>query len=257
MKLGIVTFQIAKDWNLETVIRNCEQIGLQGVELRTQHAHGVEIALAQPDRVRVKEAFAASSVQLVGLGSIFEYHYEDSETLQAHIQGTKDCILLARDVGASGIKVRPNTLPEGVPEDRTLKQIGEALSECGQYGAEHGIEVRLEVHGRHTARLHRIRKILDIAAHPNVKVCWNCNPDDLADEGFDANFDRVASDISLVHLHDLDDPAYPYQHLLRRLTESGFQGYCLAEIPSSPDPLRVLRYYKALFTALLELSSRT
>lgn len=250
MKLGIVTFQIAKDWDLETIIRNCEEIGLHGVELRTEHAHGVEINMPAAERVRVKEAFASSAVRLVGLGSIFEYHYEDPEILQAHIEGTKQYIRLAQDVGADGIKVRPNTLPEGVPEEKTLEQIGSALDECGLFGAQHGIEVRLEVHGRHTARLHRIRKILDIASNPNVKVCWNCNPDDLADDGFDANFDKVASEISLVHLHDLYDPLYPYPHLFKRLSHQGFDGYCLAEIPASSDPLRVLRYCKALFQSL-------
>ena len=45
MKLGLVTYQWAKDWDLPTIITNCEKTGVLGVELRTQHAHGVEANL--------------------------------------------------------------------------------------------------------------------------------------------------------------------------------------------------------------------
>ena len=34
MKLGLVTYQWAKDWDLPTIIANCEKTGLLGVELR-------------------------------------------------------------------------------------------------------------------------------------------------------------------------------------------------------------------------------
>ena len=43
MKLGLVTYQWAKDWDLPTLIANCEKTGYSGVELRVDHAHKVEI----------------------------------------------------------------------------------------------------------------------------------------------------------------------------------------------------------------------
>ena len=42
MKLGLVTYQWAKNWDLPTFIANCEKTGLLGVELHVDHAHGVE-----------------------------------------------------------------------------------------------------------------------------------------------------------------------------------------------------------------------
>lgn len=47
MKLGIVTYMIAAEWDIETIIENCEKIGYSGVELRTTHKHGVEVALSK------------------------------------------------------------------------------------------------------------------------------------------------------------------------------------------------------------------
>ena len=43
LKLGTVTYNIAKDWDLPTLIKNLTDVGLDGVELRTTHKHGVEI----------------------------------------------------------------------------------------------------------------------------------------------------------------------------------------------------------------------
>jgi hypothetical protein len=59
--------------------------------------------------------------------------------------------------------VRPNALPEGVPVDKTLEQIGRALNEVAEYGAGFGVTIRLEVHGRGTQELPNIKKIMDVA----------------------------------------------------------------------------------------------
>ena len=45
MKLGLVTYLWAKEWTNSEIISNCEKAGIQGVELRSTHAHGVEITL--------------------------------------------------------------------------------------------------------------------------------------------------------------------------------------------------------------------
>src|SRR5688500_16796997 len=42
MKIGIVTYNIAKDWDVTTIIKNCAATKFEGVELRTTHKHGVE-----------------------------------------------------------------------------------------------------------------------------------------------------------------------------------------------------------------------
>jgi sugar phosphate isomerase/epimerase len=70
-ELGVVTYQIAKDWDIDTLIANCIEVGFTGAELRTSHAHGVEVGLDQAARTDVKAKFADSSVQIVGLGSAF------------------------------------------------------------------------------------------------------------------------------------------------------------------------------------------
>ena len=110
MRLGTVTYNIAKDWDIATIIKNCTEAKFQGVELRTTHAHGVEVSLSATQRSEVKKRFADSPVELMGLGSAFDYHTPDAARLRKDIEATKEYIRLSHDVGGTGVKVRPNEI---------------------------------------------------------------------------------------------------------------------------------------------------
>jgi sugar phosphate isomerase/epimerase len=249
MKLGIVTYNIAKDWDVPTIIKNCTETKFEGAELRTTHAHGVEVALGKQQREEVKKQFRDSPVELMGLGSAFDYHTPDQAKLRADIAATKEYIILAHDVGAPGVKVRPNGLPAEVPKEKTLEQIGKSLLEIGEFGEAHGVQIRLEVHGKETSLVPNAKAIMDVADHKNVGVCWNSNQSDLEGEGFDHNFNLLKKNIFTVHMRDLYLDEYPFRKLLAGLNDSGFTGYCLAEITESKDPVRVLRYFRSLWLA--------
>ena len=253
MKLGLVTYNLAQNWDIETIIKNCAEAGFQGVELRTTHAHGVETTLSASQRGEVRKRFADSKVELMGLGSVFDYHTPDPKKLRADIEATKAYIVLAQEVGASGIKVRPNGLPKEVPVEKTLEQIGRSLHELGEFASLHGQVIRLEVHGPGTSLLPNIKKIIDTADHKQVGVCWNSNQTDLDGAGFDANFNLVKEKIFSVHLRDLYLEEYPFRRLFERLRQTGFGGYCLAEIPESADPVRVMKYFRACWLAYQDL----
>jgi sugar phosphate isomerase/epimerase len=256
MKIGIVTYNLARDWDLPTIIERCERTGMQGVELRTGHAHAVEVNLSARQRQEVRKRFADSAVELAGLGSAFEYHALDPAEVRRNIEGTKEYVKLAADVGAPGVKVRPNGLHEdqGVPKQQTLAQIGAALRECGEFARDCGVEIRLEVHGRETSLVPNIRAIMDAAHHDNVFVCWNSNQSDLVGGSVRPSFDLVRGMIRLVHMRDLYLQEYPWRELLGLLRDSGYAGFCLAEIGESADPERVMRYYRALWQAYLGLA---
>jgi sugar phosphate isomerase/epimerase len=249
MHLGLVTYNLAQDWDIGTIIKNCETTRFEGVELRTTHAHKVETDLSKGAREEVKKRFEDSKVQLMGLGSTFDYHTPDQAKLRRDIEATKEYIILAQDVGASGVKVRPNGLPKEVPVEKTLAQIGHSLGELGDFARDHGQVIRLEVHGAGSAFPPHIRTILDVANHPNVGACWNSNPTDLDGEGWDHNFDLLKDKIISVHMTDMFLEEYPFRKLLTRLNEISFKGFCLAEIPASTDPVRVMKYYRALWLA--------
>jgi len=253
MRLGLVTYNLAQDWDVPTIVAMCEKTGFEGVELRTTHAHGVEVGLSAAERATVRRQFEDSGVALAGLGSAFEYDAIDPAAVRENVEGTKEYVRLAADVGAPGVKVRPNKLheDEGVPKEQTLEQIGLALRECGTFAAEFGVEVRLEVHGRDTCLLPNIEAILDAADHENVYACWNSNPQDRDENGeIDANYARVRGRIGLVHITNLEDDRYPWRRLFALLAADGFEGFTLAEIGQpSCEPERFMKYYRALWRA--------
>jgi sugar phosphate isomerase/epimerase len=250
LKLGTVTYNIAKDWDLPTLIKNLTDVGLDGVELRTTHKHGVEISLSPSARADVRKRFDDSPVKIGGLGTTCEYHSPDPAVVRKNIDETKQWVTLAKDLGAPSVKVRPNGLPKEVPEEKTLEQIGKSLRECGVFAEQNGVKIQLEVHGAETSRVPRIRKILDHGGnHPGVKICWNSNQTDLLDGGFEANFKLLKDQIGQVHMRDLFLEEYPFKALITHLAAMKFQGYCFAEIPESTDGVRVLRYFKGLFRA--------
>ncbi|MBA63694.1 MAG: xylose isomerase [Planctomycetaceae bacterium] len=249
IKFGLVTYLWGKDMDLPTLLGVCEKSGVLGVELRTQHAHGVEPLLSKAQRVEVKKRFADSPVQLVGYGSNAQYHENDPAKVKANMDLTKDYIRLMHDCGGSGVKVKPNGFVNGVPREKTIEQIGEALNEVAKFGEDLGQQIRVEVHGRGTSELPVVRDIFKVATHPNATVCWNSNDVDLDGAGFDANFDMVKNRFgSTVHIRELNAGKYPYAELMKKFNEMNYQGWILLEARTNPaDKIAALTEQRKIF----------
>lgn len=272
-KLGLTTYQLAQDWDIETIITNCTATGFEGVELRTTHKHGVEISLSKPQRAEVKRRFADSAVRLMSLGTTCEYESPDPAVVQKNIDETRQWCELAQDLGCIGVKVRPNGFPKNVPEDKTLEQIGHALARCGDIARDHGVEIWMEVHGPGTMLPHNAYRILSVANHPSVGACWNSNDTDVVDGSVKPSFDLLKRWIRSCHINELcrtlapwgggfPPPAaarpgfpnwqkpYPWHELFALLRGIGFDRFTYAEVPGSPEPIRFMHYYRALWQNL-------
>jgi sugar phosphate isomerase/epimerase len=235
MRLGLVTYLWGQDWDLPTLLKNCEATGLLGVELRTQHKHGVEPGLSAAARQEVRQRFADSPVTLVGYGSNAEFHSPDPAEVQRNIELTKSYVQLMHDCGGSGVKVKPNSLPKDVPVEKTLTQIGEALNTVAAYAADFQQKIRLEVHGQGTSELPHIKSIMDVATHPNVGVCWNSNATDLSGDGLTHNFGLIRTRLAdTAHVRELTAGDYPYAELMKLFSAAKFTGWILLECHSNP-----------------------
>jgi hypothetical protein len=64
-------------------------------------------------------------------------------------------------------------------------------------------------------------------------------------------FDLLLPWLMSVHINNIWDRNYPYRELFGLLRQSGYEGYCLAEIAEeSSEPDTFMRYYSALFNEL-------
>jgi len=257
MHLGIVTYNVAKDWDLDTILRNCHEAGIEGVEFRTTHAHGVEPALDAGKRAEVRKKCADAGLLQTSLGSTCEFQSDDSAEVRRNVETCREFVLLAKDIGARGVKVRPNGLPKdkSIPLEKTLEQIGKALAECGQIGADHGVEIWMEVHGPTTQLVPNARKIMDFCGHKNVGVTWNSNNTDVNDAAHGSVKENVAllrPWIRCCHITELWS-SYPYRELFTLLNQTGYDRFTLCEIGSpikAEDGATFLKCYKGLWKEL-------
>lgn len=236
MKLGLVTYLWGRDWDIPTIIKNCTTASIKGVELRVEHAHGVNFDMTAAERAEVKKQFDGSAVEIVGMGTNEDYHHVDPAVLKEKIENTKKWLQLSKDIGGSGVKVKPNAFPDGVPKEKTLEQIGKSLNDLGQYALDMGQTIRLEVHGRGTQMLPNIKTIMDYVENDGTTVCWNCNNQDLEGEGLEYNFNLVKDRFGdICHVRELNIGEYPYQKLMDMFVAIDYKGWILLECRTSPD----------------------
>lgn len=256
MRFGLVTYQWGRDWDLPTLIANCENAQVLGVELRVDHQHGVSPKLTAAERAEVRRRFADSPVTCVGMGTNEDFHHADPEVVRQKIENTKAWLRLSRDIGGSGVKVKPNDFAKGVAREVTIEQIGRSLNEVARYGADLGQQIRLEVHGQ-CAELPTIKAIMDVADHPNATVCWNCNGQDLQGQGLEYNFNLVKDRFgATVHIRELNAGDYPYPELLSLLAAMDYAGWILLEARQEPsDRVQALAEQRQLFEQMTRRSA--
>lgn len=253
IQFGLVTYLWGKDWELPELIRNCQSAEVYGVELRVDHAHGVspELSLRQQKEVRLR--FENSPVELVGFGTNYEFHSPDKNELLENLRGAKEYVRLSHNLGSSGVKVKPNQLPGGVPVEKTIEQIGASLNELGEYAEGLGQEIRVEVHGPETSRLPVMAEIFNHVTQPNVGICWNSNDIDLEGEGLEHNFNLVKKDFGrTVHIRELGMGDYPYEQLFDLFVGMNYNGWILLEARTNPENrITALHQQKQLFKKIL------
>src|SRR5262245_32521888 len=97
-RLGIVTYNIAAEWDVPTILRICRAVGLAAVELRTTHKHGVEPSLNAAARKEVRQRFADAVVEIWGCGTVCEFHATDQAVVRRNIETCREFIGLVADL---------------------------------------------------------------------------------------------------------------------------------------------------------------
>jgi len=248
--LGMVTYMVGAQMDLPTLIDVCEKSGLEGLELRTEHKHGVEPSLDAAGRAKVKEAFGKTKVKLVALGTTCEFHSADPAVVKKNIAECGEFIKLAADVGAPLVKVRPNGFVKNLTPEESLKQIGKAVAECGELAKEKGIIIVVEMHGAPSDATN-MAKIMEACKHPSCGLCWNSNAGDAKTGSVKANFDLVKQWIKHCHVRELTKSDYPWQELMTCFKGIGYTGYTMLETSTKEDPVEYLKKQRAAWEKMV------
>lgn len=251
MKLCLLTYNLAKSWELPKLIGFAKKCGFAALELRADagHAHGVELDLGKAQRREVRDRVEDAYLEVACIGTGHRYESPDGRARRAQIEATKRYIDLAADVGSSRVRVFGNDMPQGVGRDHVIQYVGESLRELGEHADPLGVDVLLEMHGQFNY-WGFARSAVEVADHDRVGLVYNCDNRDVVGSSIAPTYDRVRDLIRHVHMHDFGG-SYPYPELFELLVEDGYDGYLSSEVEmrEGPSAEQYLGLYSALFRA--------
>ncbi|HEV8638949.1 MAG TPA: sugar phosphate isomerase/epimerase family protein [Chloroflexota bacterium] len=251
MKLCLLTYNLARGWELPKLIQCARRYGFAALELRADagHKHGVELDLAKEQRREVRDRVEDAYLEIACLGTGHRFESPDGRQRRAQVEATKRYVELAADVGCARVRVFGNDMPSDLARDEVVQYVGESLRELGEFADPFGVDVLLEMHGQFNY-WGFARAAIDVADHSRVGIVYNCDDRDLVGSSVAATYDRMRDLIRHVHMHDFGG-SYPYPELFELLQEDGYDGYLSSEIElrEGPTAEQYLALYSALFRA--------
>jgi sugar phosphate isomerase/epimerase len=264
MKLSLLTYNMARHWDLPKLIDVARQGGYAGIEFRAEagHQHGVELDATPEQRREIRDRLQDAYLEAVCIGLSSRFDTPDERRRREVIDHTRRYFDLAADVHCRRIRVFGNDMPKqgldgGPPPDRdtVTKYVGDALRELGEAAEPYGVDVLLEMHGQFNY-WGFARAAVEHAGHPRVGIVYNCDLRDLVGGSVAPTYERVRHLVRHVHMHAFTR-GYPYPELFGLLLRDGYQGYCSSEIdaqtPTAEDYLlmyaHLFRAWRALATA--------
>jgi sugar phosphate isomerase/epimerase len=252
MKLSIMSYLIAKDWDLPTYLEVARRCGCEGVEFRVElgHKHGVELERTARERRAILRKCTKAAVAVACVATGCRFHFPEAEKRTEQVALAKQYVQLAADLGSPRIRVFGNDLPPEVERRRVVGFVGNALREIAEFADPLGVDVLLEMHGDFND-WRAATLAVKWANHPRAGIVYNCDQRDIVDGSVRQCFEAVRHLLRHVHYHSLLVD-YPYKELLGLLRGMGYQGYLSAELPASTDPETVMGLTAALMREYIQ-----
>jgi sugar phosphate isomerase/epimerase len=264
MKLSLLTYNMARSWELPRVIEMARAGGFAGIEFRAEakHQHGVELDTTTEQRREIRDRIQDAYLEIACIGLSSRFDTPSEAKRREVVDRTKQYVELAAAVGCRRLRVFGNDMPkQGVEEgspppdrERVIRYVGDALLELASFAEPHGVDVLLEMHGQFNY-WHFARGAVEHAGHPSLGLVYNCDPRDLVAGSVAATYERVRNLIRHVHMHAFTR-GYPYPELFALLQRDGYTGYLSSEIDAEvPTGEDYLLMYAQLFRAWTALAA--
>jgi sugar phosphate isomerase/epimerase len=249
VKLSLLTYNLAREWDLTKLAVVARVNGFAGLEFRAEagHQHGVELERTADERRAIRDRLEDAYLEAVCIGTGCRYESPDLAQRQAMIDRTKRFVELAHDIGCRRVRVFGNNIPAGVRRDDCVSYVAESLRALGEFASEYGVDVLLEMHGQFNY-WGFARTAVDLANHPRVALVYNCDRKDLVAGSVATTYGQVRQHVRHVHLHELTS-GFPYPELFALLRADGYDGYLSSEVEAA-DALSREQYF-ATYAALI------
>lgn len=252
LKIGSVTGIFRWKYSLSDAIKRLADIGYDGIEIWADRPHGWPRDFDKAKRRELRELVRSYGTEISSLCPFFgdlNFASMNPGIRQETVKQTKEAIEMARDLEAKVVLVVPGRLfvPGVPPPDKVWNYAVKDLQECAKYAEDNGIVLGLEnVYETYfvVTADDMLRMIKDVGsdylrAIPDVA---NINPIS-SPMGF---IEKLKEYIVEVHLSDNDGSAaahlplgkgtIDFDALVKKLKESGYDGYLMLEVFFEEDP---------------------
>lgn len=238
MRLGCCAYSyrdLLKDgqWTLEDFVRNCYELGLDGVELTAYYFPTTE----RPYLNELKRCCASYGLHIAGTAVGSNFCQLEEADRREQIEMTKAWIDHSVVLGAPCIRVFAGPIPEGHTEDEAVAWAVAAMRECAEYGGKQGVVVAMENHGGITATAEQVQRLVEAVGHQ-----WFGVNLDFGNFRHPAEFRSVASYAVTTHAkvtyRDADGARKLVDYAFARkvMEQVGYKGYINIEFEEPDDP---------------------
>jgi sugar phosphate isomerase/epimerase len=234
------------DWTLEDVARRAQEMGYQGVELRTLGANsggsasgGIAADPALTDPAKVAGVFKAFGVEPVCLSTSVAFNHRSVSDGRAALRDARQSIDLASAIGCAYVRFFGYEVKPGDSRQSAMQRIAERVTTLLDYAADRGVQVLLENAGSfNTAK--EWWWLFNLVEHPMLGLCWNVANAAGAGEPPSVSVPTLNHRIVLGKVKDtvvgegsgfvpLGEGTVGVDHFVRRLLGIGFDGYISVE----------------------------
>src|SRR4051794_10841966 len=226
MKIGLYSITYRGVWyrgdavDIFSLIRLAKQQGWEGIELDAERPHAAPMDLDADDRKRLRDLAGESGIELCAVSPNCDLSSPVPVQREAMIGYVRECIRLARDLGAPLCKIfaawRGITLHDGLAtydETYSYNQYGfwkgdrrafvvEAMRELSKVAEDAGIVLAMQNHGPDIVnRCEDVLSLIAEVASPAFKACMDINIEPEAESADRAREIATLSGRLQVHSH--------------------------------------------------------
>ncbi|MEE9393448.1 MAG: hypothetical protein V3W41_13175 [Planctomycetota bacterium] len=251
MRLGLATSGWGSKWHLDRLLRNCEKIGIQGVELQIGQAHRITPSLSAMSLRVVKNQFARSRIEFVGFDSNLVLDPNDGDALRSNANGAKALVALSAELGGSGVRFRYSDAAELKTSERQL--LLDEVQKLADFAHSRGQELRLQPASGGPKNQLANSDLMRAFSARNVGIA---SAMDFDARDLRASFDRRRDQLrSALLIGSIRDRGFPYEQLAQHLVVAGFLGWILLEGSGEvADELLAIAEHRRRWLALVALA---
>lgn len=234
---------------IRAYLQACARLGFRFAEMNLTDAPGTRHLSPDPSRSdldAMARAEQASGVKVVCLCAGNDFTDADPDRVRQSVARVSGYVDMACDCGAEVVRVFAGWTPFESLRGETYRRCGAALAEVGAHGQDKGV-LALENHGGPTATAAQVRRLLELADHPNVKANFDggnfakCKEDPLA------AYQVLRGRIGYTHWKDvrpaggeleycaLGDGISDWTPVVEALLADGYEGYWAMEYEEPAD----------------------